>query len=73
LYQRSYSHKNKTVVLQPRKLQEVYVVPEVILPQKQNHGIIASATTYTSCSLLGYNTTVLFLWEYDLWYNIDFL
>jgi hypothetical protein len=45
LYQRSYSYRNKTVVLQPRKLQEVYVVPDVILPQKQNRGIIAKKTT----------------------------
>jgi hypothetical protein len=35
LYQRSYFYRNKTVVLQPRKLQEVYIVPEVIILQKQ--------------------------------------
>ena len=54
LYQRSYSYKNKTVVLQPRKLQEVYVVPEVILPQIQNHGIIAKKTKGSLCCTRGH-------------------
>jgi hypothetical protein len=45
LYKRSYSYRKKTVVLWPGKLQQVYVVAEVILPQKQNRGIIAKKTT----------------------------
>ena len=57
LYQRSYSHRNKTVVLQPKKLQEAYVVPEVILPQKQNRGIIAKKTTGSLCCTRGHTST----------------
>jgi hypothetical protein len=50
------------VVLQPRKLQEVYVVPDVILPQKQNHGIIAMKSTGSlSCSRGHTPTETVFL------------
>ena len=65
LYQRSYSHRNKTVVLQPRKLQEVYVVPEVILPQKQNRGIIAKKTTGSLCCTRGHTPTETKPWYYS--------
>ena len=65
LYQRSYSHRNKTVVLQPRKLQEVYVVPEVILPQKQNRGIIAKKTTGSLCCTRGHTSTETKPWYYS--------
>ena len=64
-YQRSYSHRNKTVVLQPRKLQEVYVVPEVILPQKQNRGIIAKKTTGSLCCTRGHTPTETKPWYYS--------
>ena len=65
LYQRSYSYRNKTVVLQPRKLQEVYVVPEVILPQKQNRGIIAKKTTGSLCCTRGHTPTETKPWYYS--------
>ena len=66
LYQRSYSHRNKTVVLQPRKLQEVYVVPEVILLQKQNRGIIAKKkTTGSLCCTRGHTPTETKPWYYS--------
>ena len=65
LYQRSYSYRNKTVVLQPRKLQEVYVVPEVILPQKQNRGIIAKKTTGSLCCTRGHTPTEIKPWYYS--------
>ena len=65
LYQRSYSHRNKTVVLQPRKLQEVYVEPEVILPQIQNHGIIAKKTTGSLCCTRGHIPTETKPWYYS--------
>jgi hypothetical protein len=65
LYQRSYSYKNKTVVLQPRKLQEVYVVPEVILPQIQNHGIIAKKTKGSLCCTRGHIHTETKPWYYS--------
>ena len=65
LYQRSYSHRNKTVVLQPRKLQEVYVVPEIILPQKQNRGIIAKKTTGSLCCTRCHTPTETKPWYYS--------
>ena len=65
LYQRSYSHRNKTVALQPRKLQEVYVVPEVILLQKQNRGIIVKKTTGSLNYTRGHTPTETKPWYYS--------
>ena len=65
LYKRSYPYRNKTVVLQPRKLQEIYVVPEVILPQKQNRGIIARKTTGSLRCTRGHTPTETKPWYYS--------